>query len=326
MATKTTDTTVLTAQLRALLLLTQTEEQVARTRVAQARTEAVRRELAQNADNAASRTEEITAQLRELGGVPDVVTPALGRLGAIVKATVEQAGPLDEALLSDLSLEHQLLDRATYLKVLAQTAELPRIVRLAERLVTAHTATVEWLTVVLAEAALGGPAALRATPLQRVAGGAGRLASMPARYVADSVNKVIDTTTQATDAAQEKVNAAAARATTFAGAVRESLSVGRDAALKEAQGQATAEGATDTATALRETRTELGALDAAELPVKGYDALTVADAVKAVKDLRDAGDLEAVISFEEAHKDRASVVSAAQAQLAALAKEAVGVS
>ncbi len=320
------DTTVLTAQLRALLLLTQTEEQVARTRVTQARTEAVRRELATNADNAAARTEDITRALRDLGGVPDVVTPALGRLGAIVKATVEQAGPLDEALLSDLSLEHQLLDRATYLKVLAETAELPRVVRLAERLVTAHTATVEWLTVVLAETALGGPAALRATPLQRVAGGATRLAGLPARYVADSVNRVVDTTQQATDAVQQKLDAAATRASSFAGAVRGSLAVGRDASLKEAETQARAEGATDTAQSLHETRTELGALDAAELPVQKYDELTVADAVKAVKGLTDAAGIEAVIRYEESHKDRASVVSAAQTQLAALAKEAVGVS
>ena len=47
-------------QLRALVLLTQTEEQVARTRISQARTEAVRRELTQNADNAAKRSLEIT--------------------------------------------------------------------------------------------------------------------------------------------------------------------------------------------------------------------------------------------------------------------------
>ena len=43
-------------QLRALVLLTQTEEQVARTRISQARTDAVRRELTQNADNAAARS------------------------------------------------------------------------------------------------------------------------------------------------------------------------------------------------------------------------------------------------------------------------------
>ncbi|CAB4919266.1 unannotated protein [freshwater metagenome] len=324
------DTTVLTAQLRALLLLTQTEEQVARTRVTQARTEAVRRELLQNADNAASRTEAITRTLRDLGGVPDVVTPALGRLGAIVKATVEQAGPLDEALLGDLALEHQLRDRATYLKVLAETAELPRVARLAERLVTAHTATVEWLTVVLAETALGGPAALKATPLQRVAGGATRLAAFPARYVADSVNKVVDTTQQATDSVQQKLDAAATRASSFAGAVRESLAVGRDAgrnvSLKEGEVAARREGEREVAESLHETRVELGALEADELPVKKYDELTVTKAVEAVKALTDAGDLEAVIRYEEAHKDRASVVNAAQLQLAALAKKAVGIS
>ena len=101
--------------------------------------------------------------------MPDVVTPAIGRLGAILKATFEQAA-LEDALLSDLSLEHQLLDRATYVKVLADQAELTKVRQLAEKLITAHEATVEWLTVVLAEEALGGLAALIATPLQKVAG------------------------------------------------------------------------------------------------------------------------------------------------------------
>ena len=156
-----TDNAKIINQLRALVLLTQTEEQVARTRVSQARTEAVRRELTQNADNAAERTRVITEQLRALGGVPDVVTPALGRLSAGLKATFEQAAPFEEALFTDLQLEHQLLDRATYVKVLAEQAELPKVRQLAERLVTAHQATVEWLTVVLAEEAMGGPAALQ---------------------------------------------------------------------------------------------------------------------------------------------------------------------
>src|SRR3712207_5853516 len=120
------DNATIINQLRALVLLTQTEEQVARTRISQARTDAVRRELSQSADNAAARTLEITEQLRALGGVPDVVTPAIGRLSAILKATFEQAAPIEEALLTDLQLEHQLLDRATYVKVLAQAAEQDR--------------------------------------------------------------------------------------------------------------------------------------------------------------------------------------------------------
>src|SRR3954470_7059876 len=153
-----TDTTTLIQQLRALMMLTQTEEQIARIRVAQARTDAVRRELQQNAGHAAERTAAIAQQLRALGGVADVVPPAMGRIAALLKGTVEQAGPIDEALLGDLQLEHQLLDRATYLKVLAQVAKEPEVERLAERLITAHSATVEWLTVLLAESALGGPA------------------------------------------------------------------------------------------------------------------------------------------------------------------------
>src|SRR5829696_3555769 len=101
-----TDNAKLVHQLRALLLLTQTEEQVARTRISQARTDAVRRELTQNAENAAARSLEITEALRSLGGVPDVVTPTIGRLSAALKATFEQGAPIEEALLSDLQLEH----------------------------------------------------------------------------------------------------------------------------------------------------------------------------------------------------------------------------
>lgn len=44
-----------------------------------------------------------------------------------------------------------------------------------------HTAIVEWISTVLAEEALGGPAALRATPLQRATGGITWPVSIPAR-------------------------------------------------------------------------------------------------------------------------------------------------
>src|SRR3954471_10405803 len=82
-------------QLRALVLLTKTEEQVARTRISQARTDAARRELPQKADKADARTIGVTEALRSLGGVPDVVAPALGRLSAVLKATFEQAAPFE---------------------------------------------------------------------------------------------------------------------------------------------------------------------------------------------------------------------------------------
>ncbi len=313
-------------QLRALVLLTQTEEQVARTRITQARTDAVRRELTQNADNAAARTIEITEQLRELGGVPDVITPALGRLSAVLKATFEQATPLEEALLGDLQLEHNLRDRATYVKVLADKAGETKVRRLAEKLITAHEATVEWLTVVLAEEALGGPVALEATPLQRVAGGVARSVNAPFRFMANTVNNAVDTVQQAGEETTERFGAIANRASALTDAVRETIIAGRGASLRRAEQVAKRDGNTQAAKAARSAREELGDVSADELPIKNYDQLTVADAIKAIKGLKTSHDLNVVIRYEETHKDRANVASAAQTHLADLAKEKVGVS
>ena len=312
-------------QLRALVLLTQTEEQVARTRISQARTDAVRRELTQNADNAAKRSLEITEQLRTLGGVHDVVTPAVGRLGAILKATFEQAAPFEEALFTDLQLEHTLLDRATYLKVLADTAGQTKVKALAERLITAHEATVEWLTVVLAEEAMGGPAALVATPLQKVAGGVARAANAPVRFVANTVNNVVDTVQHVGDETSERLGAVAGRASALTDAVRETLVAGRGASLRKAEQIADREGNKDAAEAAHAAREELGDVSADELPIKNYDQLSVGDAVKAIKNLKDAHDIRVVIRYEETHKGRSNVISAAQTALKDVAKEAVGV-
>ncbi len=320
-----TDNSKLINQLRALVLLTQTEEQVARARVSQARTDAVRRELTQNADNAAARTLEITEQLRAVGGVPDVVTPVIGRLSAVLKATFEQATSVEEALLQDLQLEHQLLDRATYLKVLAGKAELPEVRALAERLITAHEATVEWLTVVLAEEALGGPAALVATPVQKVAGGVARAVNAPVRFWANTVNSAVDTVKHAGEETSDRFSAVTDRAQQLTDAVRETLTAGRSASLRRAEQIARREGNKDAAKAARSAREELGDVSADELPIKNFDQLSVGDAVKAIKGLKESHDIRVIIRYEETHKSRANVVSAAQTQLASLAKQAVGV-
>ncbi|PRC58292.1 hypothetical protein C6A85_29230, partial [Mycobacterium sp. ITM-2017-0098] len=58
-------TATLIAQLRTVLDLTPTEIQVAETRVAQARTDAVRRELTQNAENARLRATTIEKTIRD---------------------------------------------------------------------------------------------------------------------------------------------------------------------------------------------------------------------------------------------------------------------
>jgi hypothetical protein len=258
--------------------------------------------------------------------VPDVITPALGRLGAVLKATFEQAAPFEEALLSDLSLEHQLFDRATYVKVLADQAEQTKVRQLAEKLIEAHKATVEWLTVVLAEEAMGGPVALVPTPVQKVAGGVARAVNAPVRFWANTVNNAVDTVKHAGEETSDRFSAVTDRAAALTDAVNETLTAGRSASLRKAEQVANREGNKDVAEAARTAREELGDVSAAELPVKNFDNLSVGDAVKAVKGLKEPHDIRVVIAYEEAHKSRANVVSAAQTQLAALAKEAVGVS
>ncbi|MGZ3259544.1 MAG: hypothetical protein ACXU6Q_10200 [Croceibacterium sp.] len=316
------DTTTLLAQLRAILDLTNTEIQVAETRVAQARTEAVQRELSQNAANGRARAESIEAAIRNLGGYPDVIGPFIGRAAAAVKALTEQAQPFDEALLGDLALEHQLLDRARYIKALAVAVGDKDIQNLAERLITAHVATVEWLTTVLAEDALGGPAALRRTPLQAATGAAVRLAYIPMSVSARGLDKAIDTVRTAPPAFSELLS----RGAQVRDVALKTLTASRNAALETAEKVVRGEGADDAADALHSVRAATGVLDPEELPIAEYTDLNVSQAVAAVKALTEPADIRTIIAFEEAHKNRQGVVSAAQTRLTDIAKDVVGIS
>ena len=320
-----TQTTKIQEQLRILLQLTNTEAQVAQARVAQARTDAVRRELTENGQNAQERARLINAALRELGGYADVVTPAVGRIAALVKTPLEQIEPLSEALLQDLQLEHQLLDRARYLLVLAKAAERPEIVKLADRLIAAHGETVDWLTTVLAEEALGGPAALSPTPFQRVAGLATRAAILPNRLAVEGVNRSVHTVQRTTEQARVRITGLGERAGGLADGARQIFTSGRDASLEQAERVARRDGSRDTAEAVHETRATVGALRADELPIKNFDNLTTNAAVAAIKKLTEVEDVRAIMAYEEAHKGRSGVASAAQTRVAAIAKEVAGV-
>ena len=317
-----TDKSKMLAQLRTLLQLTNTEIQVAETRIAQARTAAVQRELQQNASNGKDRAEAIKNAIRDLGGYPDLVGPFLGRATAAVKALTEQAQPFGEALLGDLALEDQLVDRSRYLKALAVTARNIDMQKLADRLITAHTATVEWLTTVLAEDALGGPAALRRTPLQAATGAAVKVVNLPMNWTTQGVDRTIEVLRSTGPAFDELVN----RGSRVTGVAARTLSASRDAALAAAEQVTREEGVDRAAAALHAVRSSAGVLDPAELPVSGYDELTVADAVAAVKELTDTSDIRTILVWEEAHKNRARVVSAAQTRVAAIAQQVVGIS
>ncbi|MBV8861213.1 MAG: ferritin-like domain-containing protein [Mycobacterium sp.] len=315
------DTTRLLAQLRTLLDLTNTEVQIAETRIAQARTEAVRRELSQNAAHGRERAQAIEAAIRELGGFPDVIGPFLGRAAAAVKALTEQAEPFDEALLGDLALEDQLLDRARYTKALAVAAKHSNVEELAERLITAHSATVEWLTTVLAEDALGGPAALRRTPLQAAAGTAVKLVNLPATWSARGLDRAVDALRSTRPALKELVE----RGGNAGEIAAKALAASQNAALHAAERVTRSEGADKAADALHSSRAAVGVLDAKELPIRNYDDLNVSDAVAAIKDLTVPNDVRVIIAYEEAHKNRQRIVSAGQTRVAAIAQEVVGI-
>lgn len=312
----------LVTQLRAIERLTRNEVQVARIRVAQAGTDAVRRELTQNAANGERRIERISAQLSALDAVPDVVGPVAARVLSLVTSTVEQGMPAEEALMDDLALEHQLLDRARYVRTLADHTGRRDVARLADDLVTAHTATVEWITTVLAEQALGGPAALRPTPLQRVAGGITRAAGLPTRVAVAGFNRAVHTVLRTGASARDTVEGVAGTVSRISGNAREVVATGRDAGLRRAEDVAARDGDDRIAEAVHTARRDLGSLTGGELPIAGYDEMPAQKAIGAIRELSAPEDITAVLAFEEKNKNRQGVVSAAQTRYAAVAKDA----
>jgi hypothetical protein len=255
MTDRTNDITYATAtlitQLRVVGQLTRTEAQVARLRVAQASSDAVRDELRQNAADADGRAARITGALRDLGALPDPVTPLFGRVAALVRGALEQAQPLDEAVLGDLALEHQLRDRARYVAALADATGRPEVRALADDLTVAHTETIQWLTDLLADLGSGRPAALGASPLQQVAAQVTHVANAPARGALDKVGAGVAETVQTA------TKVAGAARDTAADALHTATTATTDATSGLAQSAATAAGAVrDTATQTLDTVTD----------------------------------------------------------------------
>jgi hypothetical protein len=297
----------LTGQLRILHHLTNSEAQIAQTRRLQARNDTVRQQFTTNATNAQERARLIAAALRELGGVPDVVTPTLGRATALAKAVVEQVQPITGALFSDLALEHQLLDRARYLEALADAADHVDARLLARRLQAAHQETIEWITSVLAQEASGKLTAVQPTAVQKAVGRLTRAANYPTRWTAARIN-----------ATAEAVARARSRVATATEAAVDSLSAGRDAGLHQAEQIATRNGARTIATTLHRTRVRTGGLTEDELTVDHYDDLTINEVEAAVQQLTDPAGLAALLRYEQNHKDRVGASTAIENQLAAL--------
>ena len=97
------------------------------------------------------------------------------------------------------------------------------------------------------------------------------------------------------------------------------------AALATAERITRREGADQAADALHSMRSAAGVLEADELPIADYDTLNVSEAVAEIKELATPADVRAILAYEEAHKNRQGVVSAAQTRVAAIAQEVVGI-
>jgi len=306
-------------QLNALLRLTQTEIMIAETRRAQATSEAIERELAANADKARERSRLLTESIRRHGGVPDVAGMAVGRLAANAKAAAEQGQDLTDALLGDLALEHQLLDRTRFVKMLAEQLDEPATRRVAERLEIAHEATVQWLMTRMAEIAVGGPVALRPSPTQVIAGIGRRMTTLPARQTADVVNRSVERLGQIRDRAGDVVSTNVERTRQLAEAAGSIWTAGRDASLKRTEEIAGRRGDRSTVQRVHQARQDLGAVDAGELPVRQYDSLSAGTAIGRIRRLDDIDDVRTILAYETANKQRKSVLTATRSRLEDLA-------
>jgi bacterioferritin (cytochrome b1) len=336
-------TALLRTELTTLLRLTQTEAAIAQARRAQAASAEINQELAQNAANCNERADLLAEQIARLGGVPDVLGGALGRVSAFAKLQLDQTQSFPEALLGDLALERQLLDRTRFAKALAQAASEDDVLDILDRLEVAHTATVDWLHLRLAEVAVGGPVALRPTPVQAALSSAQAVAGIPAvqanklvnRFIAlanrlrgravestkSTVDRTVESTKSTVDRTVESTKSTLNRGTELASAGASVVTAGRDAMLNRGETVAREQGAASLADSVHAVREDLGIVAASDLPIKSYDNLS-GDAVMAkLGEMDDPEEIRTVIAFETAHKNRKGVLKAAESRIEDIARE-----
>lgn len=195
-------------ELKDLLRLTAFEQAVASVRRTQAATDPIAQELAANAEKAGERIALLGQTVRQVGGVPDVVGPFLGRAGAFLQSQLNQVQTLQGALLGDLALEHSLRERARYARTLAVSLGEVSVIPVLDRLDAAHTETIAWLEERLAEVGTTGTSALRATPVQAVVGSVRRVYGMPFGIAAAGVNRIGGLLMKATRTAPDALSSA----------------------------------------------------------------------------------------------------------------------
>jgi bacterioferritin (cytochrome b1) len=317
---------MLVSELQNLLRLTAFEQTIATVRRTQARTAALEEELAANVEKARERSALLVSAIRQVGGVPDVVGSAVGKLGAFTTAQVNQVQTLQGALLGDLTLEHQLRERARYARGLAVSLGESSLLPVFDRLETAHTATIDWLETRLAEVGRTGTSLLRATPLQVVVGSARRVALAPLGVVTGTVNQVSALLWRRTpEQVQDALSAAVSAADS---ALDAGVSAARTA-VQRTEDTAQAAGAGASAAVAQATDTVRTRVDEAEA-LAGDAVHTVTDAVHTVNDVvTDAAGtvaetaVAATSTVTDAASDVAETVHEAASDVAETATETV---
>jgi bacterioferritin (cytochrome b1) len=180
---------MLVSELQNLLRLTAFEQTVATVRRAQAASTPIAEELKANAAKSVERSALLKDAVRQVGGVPDVVGAAMGKVGAFLQTQLNQVQTLQGALLGDLALEHQLRERTRYARTLAESLGYNQVLPVLDRLETAHSATIDWLETRLAEVGRTGTSALEATPVQAAVGTVRKVAGAPFGLLAAGVNR-----------------------------------------------------------------------------------------------------------------------------------------
>jgi hypothetical protein len=307
-------------ELNGLVRLTVVEADTARHRAVQARDQEVRDELIRNARHADIRRVALQRSVTDLGGVPDVLGVAMDRVATAARTQVlDQALPIRQALMADLALEHQLRDRAAFARVIAESLNHADVSATLDKVEAAHVAAIEWIEARLGEVALGVSSALRPTPLQSAAAVGQRVATLPSRAMVAGINRGIAVADQLGGRIGDRLG----RTRDAVDVAADALVAGRDTMLRTAEQRSADEGASGVVTALHSARSASGALTARELPIPRFEELTAAQAIAKVDKLDDATEVQAVRDFEEAHKNRSSVLRAADRRTGAIAGEAM---
>ena len=178
--------------------------------------------------------------------------------------------------------------------MIADQLEVRALRRTLERLERAHTETIEWLMTRLAEVAAGGPAALRPTPMQSIVGFGRRLSTMSLRNASGTVNRSIEDAGRVRRQAVDAVRTNGGRVQELIEAAGESGPPVRRQP-KRTEEIADERGDRTQARAIQQRR-PLGAVDATELPIRGYDALRADVATARIARLTNVDDVRAVFA------------------------------